>query len=77
MRFLLAPTLRFCDAIHVGRPIAVFRCPLFAVGLLYFGEPMALRILDRLKEDRVYCNSSAFHGRNCIFFDLNVRQASP
>src|ERR1035441_8330129 len=26
MRFLLAPTLRFCDAIHVARPTAVFPC---------------------------------------------------
>src|ERR1035441_1789235 len=35
MRFLLAPSFRFCDAIHVGRPTAVFPCPLIAVGLLY------------------------------------------
>ena len=35
VRFLLAPSFRFCDAIHVGRPTAVFPCPLIAVGLLY------------------------------------------
>ena len=38
MRFLLAPTVHFCDAIHVGRPTAVFRCPLIAVGLFYLEE---------------------------------------
>ena len=35
MRFLLASTFHVCDPIHVGRPTAVFRCPLIAVGLLY------------------------------------------
>jgi len=38
MRFLLAPDFRFCDDIHVGRSTAVFRCPLFAVGLFYLEE---------------------------------------
>jgi hypothetical protein len=34
---------------------------------------MSVRTCDHLKEDGVYCNSPALHGRNYCYFHLNLR----